>query len=1122
MRHPVVCFLLSALLAGAVFSQSKTAATLTGTITDPSDAVIQGARVTVTNTGTGATIESVSDERGEYRIPLLPPGAYDVKVEKAGFGTASAKGVTFTVGQAAAMDFKLIVGASTQIVEVMGETPLIEAERTQQSNTVSEKSVRNLPINRRDYLSFALLAPGVSDSSALADSNSFRVKQTPDSGLSFYGSNGRGNNVSVDGGESNDAGGGVRPTVSQESVQEFQVNRTNYSAENGQARGGVINIVTKGGGNTIRGSAFGFFRQDGLDATNPFSYILNADNRVTRVKPDASRQQFGATLGGPIQTDKTFFFLGYEQLRRRENNAVVVLTNPSIFQPTAAQEAILSQLPAASAAGLRAALTASPATVQMFQRNSGIFPFQTDQYQGITRLDHRFNDRNMMSFRFNTTKSFDTNQNLAALVGFSRGFVNDAFDATGVGNWTYSFTPTLINEARAQFNYYDLLVATNDPYGPALEIAGYGFFNRDRFLPSDVITRREDLSDSITWIHGSHSLKAGANVLVRENHSDSKTFMSGRFTFGTLPASFVNPALASTTLTALQAFNLGLAQSYQQGFGDGVVRAIYPLYAGYIQDTWRPRPNLTVNAGLRYEVDHRKSPMPTDKRGFGPRIGIAWDPFSDHKTAIRAGYGMYQSVIDFQIDYVVNALGEVNGFRQIAQVLTTLNAANPLAANGPISIFKTLAAQGVIGIPAPQRPILATDLAQFGINISHTGARPPLTVLFEADPNYRNPYAHQASFGIDRQIAKDLSVSVGYVYVRGVHLTTSRDSNLLTAPVNAARGIRDWGVTPDNPTGAKYFVNPLLFQNNVYEAGANSWYNGMILEVNRRFSDRATVAFNYTFSKAIDETVDYNSDFQPNDQSCRACERSLSSFDQRHKVVAYAMLQTPNRGLLGNWVFTPIYKYNSPRPFNLLAGTEVNNDRHNTTDRPYFAGRNIGIGPNFWAFDARLSRRFAFTERRSIEFLLEGFNLLNHLNYASVNNTVGVTIPSTLHGRDDRSPSQPLGLHVGIRSAADPGRIATVVLSNYKVKATTAITIDIAGRSRRAFFRPLGSLPAMLPMSGELTTRPSQPAVVAMPVAVAAVCGNFAFTTESTVGNTGAIAMPARNTATPASVSFFT
>jgi len=259
-------------------------------------------------------------------------------------------------------------------------------------------------------------------------------------------------------------------------------------------------------------------------------------------------------------------------------------------------------------------------------------------------------------------------------------------------------------------------------------------------------------------------------------------------------------------------------------------------------------------------------------------------------------------------------------------------------------------------------------------------------------------------------------------------LTTSRYENLLPAPVNPAKGIQDWGVIPsnpaDNPTGTKYFKQPLLFQDNVYESTASSFYHGLILEANKRFGRRFSFAGNYTFSKAIDETTDYNSDFQPNNQLCRRCERALSSFDQRHKVVLYALVQAPNGGsgyrkLFGDFTLTPIYRYSSSRPFNLLAGAELNNDRHNTTDRPFIAGRNIGIGPAFWTFDARLTRSIRLREHRTLELMFEAFNLFNNLNLASVNNTVGSAIPSSLHGLGERTPSQPLGF----TAAFDPRRI---------------------------------------------------------------------------------------------------
>jgi hypothetical protein len=316
--------------------------------------------------------------------------------------------------------------------------------------------------------------------------------------------------------------------------------------------------------------------------------------------------------------------------------------------------------------------------------------------------------------------------------------------------------------------------------------------------------------------------------------------------------------------------------------------------------------------------------------------------------------------------------------------------------------------------------------------------------LFRPSPDYKNPYAHQASFGIDREIGKGLTASLEYVYVRGVHLTTSYDNNLLAAPVNPLKGVRDWGVTADNPTGTKYFRDPLLFQEDIYASSANSWYNGMMVELKERFSSNASLVFNYTFSKAMDETLDYNSDFQANDQLCRSCERALSSFDQRHKVVAYAILQSPAasngsawRKVFGGFLFTPIFRYNSPRPFNILAGGELNNDRHNTTDRPYFAGRNIGVGPDYWTFDSRLGRRFALRERMGLEFMFEAFNLFNRLNYASVNNTISCSaaaLPGSaascyigdvvqryggVSGNGKYTPLQPFGF----TSAFDPRRI---------------------------------------------------------------------------------------------------
>src|SRR5262249_10637284 len=216
-----------------------------------------------------------------------------LKIEAHGFVTQTFGNLQVTVGQIAEHDFTLQIGAVTETVEITSSTPVVETERTQQSNTINEQAIRNLPINRRDYLTFTLLAPGVADSNALADNSDFRVKQTPQSGISFYGSNGRGNSVTVDGAEANDSSGGVRSTLSQDAVQEFQINRSNYNAELGGASGGVINIVSRTGTNNLHGSLFGFFRNQNLDAGDPFAIVLDeATNKARRVKPDSNRQQY--------------------------------------------------------------------------------------------------------------------------------------------------------------------------------------------------------------------------------------------------------------------------------------------------------------------------------------------------------------------------------------------------------------------------------------------------------------------------------------------------------------------------------------------------------------------------------------------------------------------------------------------------------------------------------------------------------------------------------------------------------------------------------------------------------------------------------------------------------------
>ncbi len=317
----LLCLLIMCPIVGA--QSASVSGAIRGTIIDPSGAVLPRVTVTAVDPQTGLHRTAVSDANGQFRLIGLSPAVYEVTAELPGFSTETRKSLAVAIGQNVVSDFQLRVSAVPVVVEVTDQPPVVETDRGSQANSVPERFIADLPIDRRDYLTFALLMPGVSNSNVLADNADFRVKQTPQSGLSFYGSNGRGNSITVDGGEANDDAGGVRLNVSQDAVLEFQINRSNYSAELGSASGASVNIVTRSGANALRGSLYGFLRNDAMDARDPFAFSpalaldptfsnFNLAAQGVPIKNSLSRQQFGGTLGFPIRKDRTFLFLAYE------------------------------------------------------------------------------------------------------------------------------------------------------------------------------------------------------------------------------------------------------------------------------------------------------------------------------------------------------------------------------------------------------------------------------------------------------------------------------------------------------------------------------------------------------------------------------------------------------------------------------------------------------------------------------------------------------------------------------------------------------------------------------------------------------------------------------------------
>lgn len=952
----VVGSLVCLLLANPVVRAQGVGASanISGTVTDATGAGVPKAAITAVQTDKGIQYTATTDNDGQYRFTGLPPATYEVTVRHPGFNSEIQKNVVLNVGQTAFVDFHLQIATGTETVEVKAELPVVETERGSQSNTLTQEYIGDLPIDRRDYLTFTLLMPGVSNSTRLADDQDFRVKQTPQSGLSFYGSNGRGNSVTVDGGEANVDSGGVRLTLSQDAVQEFQVNRSNYGADLGGASGASINIVSKSGTNEVHGGLYSYFRNDTLDARDPFAFSsalapdptfsnFNFASTGKPVKNTLSRYQFGGTAGLPIRKDKTFLFVAFEGLRQSLQNAVPLLTNSSIFagpnplatsnpfpsgDPRAAQQAIvtalvndpgnptvpclnnpngtITSLPAQTCAGaLGLGLTVSPATglpgtgqnalnrffITQLETNGGLFNYNTREYLGSGRFDHRFSDNNQLYLSYRYGHDLEENPDVQSLTGFSAGSSIHNYDDNIQAGWFHQFNATTQNEFRLQWNYDSFNVIPNEAAEPGLQI--FGFANNlgtNIFLPNFTITRRTEIADNFTMTRGHHTMKFGGSELLRGNHSESHTFFPGRFVFGALPGVALSPCLANpngpvtnnpntagcalpgslnpASIDSLQTASLGAPQVYQQGFGN----ADYPAYtrpftAAYWQDAWHMAANFTLTYGLRYEIDSEYLPLNTYYKDFGPRVSFAWDPFNNHKTVIRGGYGIFYGPIDTQIPQVDLSLGVLNknystvenqgsgsqvsnavatcgiGVAQFGPAGTIFPGSGSSPCNRFISIYvdpltptglpflQNAAAlfQGLFnpaGNPSGTNLIACTtptpgnaacitpvDVAPFGIFVQNNHQLSPLTVLFSNPPNYKTPYSQQASIGIEREITPGFSISLSGIYTHTLRLPVAIDTNLLPAPlstVTLANGksvtYRNWNTGPAaDPLGGTEF-----------------------------------------------------------------------------------------------------------------------------------------------------------------------------------------------------------------------------------------------------------------------------------------------------------------------------
>ncbi|MBO0857673.1 MAG: carboxypeptidase regulatory-like domain-containing protein [Chloracidobacterium sp.] len=1063
-------YLLGALVLGASLAMAQarsSSADLTGTVSDPSKSPIRGASVTATNIATGLARNGATGANGVYRIPLLPPGEYEVKIEINSFKTQIKKGVTLTVGQILTLNFELSNEGVLDSASIETEQPLIETERTHQSSTITQRPINELPINGRNFLDFARLTPGVVEESPAI--TGVQIGAFTTSGLSFAGQNGRANSVQIDGVDNNDiASNGVRPTISQEAVREFQINRNGYNAEFGRVGGGVINIVSKSGANEFHGNVYEFFRNERLDARNVFAKAMAQD-------PPLKRNQPGFTFGGPIKRDRTFFFTAYEGLIRRESAFTTILSDPSILQPTSGQQDLITTLigsgsPNLVAQGqqLQAMLTTAPNspisanrnTYNLLASSTGAFPLTQTSSTGSIRLDHSLNEQDFLFLRASLTNDSQHNSLVGGLQAPSTGFDIGNRDNTFVLGETHVFRGGSSNEFRFQNIRNTYNVDTVDPFGPRILIGGVGVFGRDFSSPSDRTQRSIQFVDNFSLSRGRNNIKFGVEYSHYAFETNSPVFLGGIIDFEQLPIPLgqalgsdaatqlvralstprargglgrpdLAPVVTTQPLTTIQQVNFGFMNSISQGFGKPIAQTNGGILGLYLQDGFKARSNLYLSLGLRYDYDLQPSVMPRDGNNVGPRLSFAYDPFNNGRTVVRGGGGVYYQSLFTGLAFIPSVLtnGGISTLLVTADPrLTPISPTSPcgqaLATTGlppSFCFYQQLVAQGLL--TAPSTGIIPESA--YSSLLGLTRATNSNRLLIGLAPDLVNGYSAQASLGVDHQFGRDWNVSINYLFNRGVKLIRPRQVNALPDPSRLDAFGRP---------ALDGRADPTLLANQLFESAGNSTYHGMAVSVNKRFGRHYQVIGSYTFSKTIADAADINFEQGPQDPTNVRADRGLSSFDLRHRLSIAAIFESPFSGGSGNpwyeraladFYLAPIITTRSGFPFDIRTGIDINLDTTNN-DRPFAVGRNTGVGPWFSTTDLRVGRRIRFGADNpvGIELIFDAFNLFNRTNFKDVNGvTNGALFLSQLgftSVRVEGSSNIPASQFSGFTSAYDP------------------------------------------------------------------------------------------------------